>query len=292
MKDVSDNNFTIIELYPKIYIYKNLFEDIERVYAMIKESENNNEDNYFNTWTDWSHFGKYLSPPAPGWESYLRDSRLEHHVAKTDLQKEQKALLVKLVDNFHLATKDYALKHNVDINKEHCIKHKPENEHDTYTDVWQISEMTICKYDRPAGMVYHSDFIRPEYDKPGYKFAITALTYFNDDYEGGEIDFTVNDKLIKYKPCAGDFVIFPSGHPDILTEDGKVYLHGVMPTTKGDKYFSRMYWTKYYSGSDEWHENEKKFGAEVWSKMYDEITKQRQIDYPQRHEITDAVRIQ
>jgi hypothetical protein len=55
----------------------------------------------------------------------------------------------------------------------------------------------------------------------------------------------INHKLLKYKPEAGDFIFFPSGHPEILTDEGQVYLHGVLPVTSGNnKIFSRMFWQK------------------------------------------------
>jgi hypothetical protein len=288
MKDVSDSNFKIIEIYPQIYVYKNLFNNIEEVYSMLKKSENNDESNYFSNWSQWSHFGKYLAPVAPNWESRLKDKNVD---GNTDLQREQKKFLVSLVDNFHLATRDYAAKHNIDINDDTCKIYDPLH-NDKTSEVWQVSEMTICKYDQKIGMSYHSDFIPYQRDMPGYKFAITGLAYFNDDYEGGEIDFCVNKKMIKYKPVAGDFLVFPSGHPDILTEDGTVYLHGVMPTSIGNKYFSRMYWTKYDFGSDEWHENEQKFGTDSWSKMYEKIQQERQDSHPPRFQIPDSIRIQ
>jgi hypothetical protein len=74
-----------------------------------------------------------------------------------------------------------------------------------------------------------------------------------------------------YKPEAGDYLIFPSGHPDILTKEGQVYLHGVMPAKGEKKYISRMYWMKYEVGEDKWFEKEAEFGKDVWEKMQPDI---------------------
>jgi hypothetical protein len=85
-----------------------------------------------------------------------------------------------------------------------------------------------------------------------------------------------------YKPEAGDFLIFPSGHPEILTKEGQVYLHGVMPVTKEKKYISRMYWMKYEIGSDEWFEKENEFGKDVWQKMQPEIMEKFRKSHPNK----------
>jgi hypothetical protein len=141
------------------------------------------------------------------------------------------------------------------------------------------------------GMRYHSDYQREQGDAPGYKFIITCTIYFNDDYEGGEIDFAMGDKLVKYKPEAGDLLVFPSGHPDYLTEDGMPYLHGVMPAYKNNKFLSRMYWQKYQKGTDEWYEKEKQYGKEVWLSMQPELEQKFRDAHPQRVEIENGVRI-
>jgi hypothetical protein len=140
-------------------------------------------------------------------------------------------------------------------------------------------------------MTYHSDYVRKPIRGPGYEFAITALTYFNDDYEGGEIDFLVYGEAYMYKPEAGDLLIFPSGHPDILTKDGKVYLHGVMPATKAKKYINRMYWMKYYAGDKEWFEKEKEFGKDVWKEMQKGLIEEFESGLANKTDIGNARRI-
>jgi hypothetical protein len=54
---------------------------------------------------------------------------------------------------------------------------------------------------------------------------ISTTYYFNDDYEGGELYFTEFD--LKYKPAAGDYLVFPSIWP---------YKHEAMPILSGVKY--------------------------------------------------------
>ena len=141
-------------------------------------------------------------------------------------------------------------------------------------------------------MRYHSDYQREKGYAPGYKFVITCTIYFNDDYEGGEIDFLMGNKLVKYKPEAGDLLVFPSGHPDYLTEEGIPYLHGVMPSYKNHKFLSRMYWQKYEKGKNEWYAKEKEFGKEVWKLMQPELEEEFRKTYTQRDVIENGERIQ
>jgi hypothetical protein len=53
----------------------------------------------------------------------------------------------------------------------------------------------------------------------------STVFYLNDDYEGGEIEFPSFG--IKYKPEAGDFIMFPSSY---------AYRHRVTPVTSGTRY--------------------------------------------------------
>jgi predicted 2-oxoglutarate/Fe(II)-dependent dioxygenase YbiX len=55
--------------------------------------------------------------------------------------------------------------------------------------------------------------------------AISAIVYLNDDYEGGEVEFT--NFGIKIKPEPGMLLLFPSTYP---------YTHIAHPVTKGTKY--------------------------------------------------------
>lgn len=54
---------------------------------------------------------------------------------------------------------------------------------------------------------------------------ISLVYYFNDDYEGGEVEFS--NQGVSLKPKANELLIFPSDH---------VFLHEVKPITSGVKY--------------------------------------------------------
>ena len=64
---------------------------------------------------------------------------------------------------------------------------------------------------------------------PLLKFSL--VTYLNDDYEGGEIEFP--NLNIKIKPSAGSTIIFPSTYP---------YEHTSRKIEKGFKYMTTSFW--------------------------------------------------
>jgi hypothetical protein len=58
-----------------------------------------------------------------------------------------------------------------------------------------------------------------------YNCTVSLVAYPNDDYEGGELYFRLQD--LKIKPQSGDLYIFPSNF---------MYPHKAMPVTSGTKY--------------------------------------------------------
>ncbi len=58
-----------------------------------------------------------------------------------------------------------------------------------------------------------------------YNCTVSLVAYPNDDYEGGELYFSLQDLLVK--PKAGDLYIFPSNY---------MYPHRAMPVISGTKY--------------------------------------------------------
>ena len=281
-----------IELYPHIVVYKNLFKDISKSYKVLTDSLEDSEDRIFNPWTQWSIFGEYLNPVIPSYSTRTKYGNFENVEATTENQKAQKDFGLELHENFHLVSEDYIKRYGIDVDLDALSTDESGN----LTKTWRYAAGSISRYhvstdDEKIGMRYHSDYMREDAESPGYKFVITCTVYFNDDYEGGEVDFSMGNKLIKYKPEAGDLLVFPSGHPDYLTEEGNPYLHGVMPAYKKNKYLARMYWQKYQRGSDDWYAKEKEFGKEVWAGMQKDLHEQFRKDHPQRNHIENAVRI-
>jgi hypothetical protein len=291
---VLEKDIESIEIYPKIIVYKNVFSNIDKIYSTLKTYDNNSNDGILSKWKQWSVFGKYLSPLLDNIQ-LVSLSNLEQIKTKTITQENQKELVVELITNFYRVTKDYSTRYGLNLFND--PEPKVKNNLGEYIPEWKQVEPSICKYsiseDRDfMQMRYHSDYVREKSSSPGYKTVITALAYFNDDYEGGEIDFCIGNKLLKYKPKAGDYIVFPSGHPEILTENGIVYLHGVMSSKKTNKYFARAYWQHFYPGSDDWFENENKYGKNLWKIMQAEIEEKFRQEHPQRDHVSEGIRIQ
>ena len=279
-----------VEIYPKIFVYKNLFKNIKKTCDLLKEASEQ-EEGILSPWTQWSNFGEYLNPIFKNIPHSLSIDEIKNIKTQNQKQEEQKLAILELYENFYLSTEDYILKNNVEFDINKTIINKLGKE----VSEWKVTGPSIAKYkttiEDPIAMTYHSDYIREPIVSPGYKFAITALAYFNDDYSGGEIDFIVNGEAYMYKPEAGDFLIFPSGHPDILTKDNSVYIHGVMPAKGTNKILSRMYWTKYSVGDDLWFEKEKEFGKEVWESMQPDIMQKFRDENPNKFSAENERRI-
>jgi hypothetical protein len=289
---MTTSDLEAIEIYPNILVYKNMFKDISKSYKILLDSLAESDDRLFNPWTQWSIFGEYLSPMVPSFSMGDKYANLKSIQTKTQTEEDQKNFGIEMMENFHLVTEDYIKRYNIDVDLDAISTDDSGNPLHT----WRWTGGTIGKYhisnsDEAFGMRYHSDYMREQGSAPGYKFVITCTIYFNDDYEGGEVDFAMGDKLVKYKPEAGDLLVFPSGHPDYLTEDGKPYLHGVMPSYKANKFLARMYWQKYQKGSDEWYAKEAEFGKEVWASMQPALEEKFREENPQRNTIEGAVRI-
>jgi hypothetical protein len=289
---MTNTNLEAIEIYPNILVYKNMFKDISKSYKVLTDSLAETEDRIFTPWTQWSIFGDYLNPIIPSFSMSDKYGNLKNIKTTTQVQEDQKNFGIEIMENFYLVTEDYIKRYGIDLD----LNETSIDEDGNAIQTWRWSGGSIAKYhvsdeNKKVGMNYHSDYQRELWSTPGYKFVITCTIYFNDDYEGGEIDFAMGDKLVKYKPEAGDLLVFPSGHPDYLTEDGMPYLHAVMPSYNANKFLARMYWQKYQRGTDEWYAKEKEFGKEVWAQMQPELHEKFREEHPQRHIIENGVRI-
>jgi hypothetical protein len=246
------------EFYPKIIVYKNLLTDPKKAVDILKRAEEDPSKSLFIGWSDWYTFGTNCDLFEI---SYERDGEFKviSNKIETEQHQEEYDFFKEVISAFFKSTETYM--------KKYSLK-KPAD--------WFYMGPSFCKYNADAGitedlaMHYHSDFQLEHIEKPGHKFAITCTMYFNDDYEDGGVDFLVNNKLIYYKPTAGDVMVFPAGNPDILTENGERYYHGVKKCKNNPKYFVRMNWVYHYYGSEKWHEGIEKYGEQLWLEMDEE----------------------
>ena len=96
---------------------------------------------------------------------------------------------------------------------------------DDYCQKFNIMELryweafNFIRYKTGQHFMEHSDH--------GYSYncTVSLVTYLNDDYEGGGLNFRLQN--LTYKPNAGDTVIFPSNY---------MYPHQALPVTSGIKY--------------------------------------------------------
>jgi hypothetical protein len=94
-----------------------------------------------------------------------------------------------------------------------------------YCLMYNISELrhweatNFVKYENNQHFEYHSDH------GFSYNCTLSMVSYPNDDYNGGELEFKIQN--IKIKPKAGDVYLFPSNY---------MYPHRSCPVKKGVKY--------------------------------------------------------
>jgi hypothetical protein len=93
------------------------------------------------------------------------------------------------------------------------------------------------------GLGFHLDIATAD-PSPGYKHIFTIIFYLNDNYEYGEILFTYNDhfnnesfpskdmKILKYKPKAGDVIVFPAHFPHAASAPSGNDRHVFLSTCK------------------------------------------------------------
>jgi hypothetical protein len=242
------------EIMPKVMIYKNCFNDVEKILNIIKKTEKFPENNNRGNWEKWGNFGIICQE-----KKYQNKNISKNQEKPGTFFYEEKKMINEIYKVFYDITKDY-------IKDWSQIAGWPDyiNTWDLENNHWSDGQISFCKYD-PTGdtkyaMDYHTDNHEYKNDSRGKKFIITFTVYLNDDYEGGEISFLNESSglVIDYKPKAGDITVFPSGHP---------YYHGVFKVKENNKYLLRMFWFWDYEGSLEWLENEKKFKKDVWEKM-------------------------
>jgi hypothetical protein len=262
---------------PLARVYKNLLPNVDRLLDLLRLSEKNPQQyKYFNGWQTWNDLGTMVPAGLNGMSSPNAHNLWEQYFQNNERNIESELLLEVYQAYF--------------VSLDHYMQDKPEiKEIKTFPD-----GPAFYKYDHtlPAptfytpeySMNYHTDFAFSLKDNPGKKSITTTTMYLNDDYLGGEMVFNLEPRLARpyykrsdqfgvdepyidgriiYRPEAGDVVVFPSGNPDYLSDDG-FYFHCVNRVTAADKYFLSIFNSYEFAGSKEWQEGIEEYGKDLW----------------------------
>lgn len=230
------------EICKDVFVYHSMIHNSELVYKALQETQNNEIKSYlFSDWVQWGTYGitSYFNVSSfedtVGSEllnimySHLEKNIDEHYAEIYKKLLVQFSLASILTETSQLVISDYIS--NVDFLL-------PQEMYFTRIDLCEYHINPLNEGDL-LEMPYHTDYVASDHFLSCDKFLVTCNTYFNDDYDGGEISFYIDGEIIDYKPKAGDMIVFPSGDPHFL--NGKSYLHGVKKITKGKKNICRYY---------------------------------------------------
>ena len=94
-----------VELYPKIYLYKNLLKDVDNLYKIMKDSEKQSNGKYhLKKWEQWSLFGTYTQSKNETYEA-------EHG----EINVAEKYLADSVSEAYSKAVEHYIQKNNIDL---------------------------------------------------------------------------------------------------------------------------------------------------------------------------------
>lgn len=199
-------NYEILDL--GLVLYKGIIEDPNKIIQDIldldsryESNEHNGKPTRLNPWGIWDYADNKFCE-----KKYLLE---EQYIPENDYYgKEQISIYQRLDSSLSLA-----------------LKH--------YTEVlYPFAKNNIKGRESSIHILRYTDdgFLPAHQDQGISSRVLSAVTYLNDDYEGGEIEF-VNSN-VKIKPPAGSIIFFPSNF---------LYVHEVHRMTSGQRY-ALPYW--------------------------------------------------
>jgi predicted 2-oxoglutarate/Fe(II)-dependent dioxygenase YbiX len=177
-----------ITLAPGITVYKNVEMDIVPVILNLKDE-------------DWSDEYVLQESGSVAIDKKVRSTLsfdVPYNTLKQDINN-LNSISDKIKSSINEAEKDYFFEY--------------------YIDPKLHQDFKILRYEGGDHFSSHSD------DGGGTFRRVSTVYYINDNYEGGEIEFTIFGIL--YKPEAKDFIVFPSSYS---------YRHRVLPVKEGTRY--------------------------------------------------------
>jgi hypothetical protein len=235
---LEDSEYVYEEIFPKVFVYKNCFSDIKKIYGLLKDASTKPDTSFFfKDWVQWGGytegtlpFGKYINIIS----NFFQEPSNEE---ETKRALDEQETLLEIIRAFFATTNHFIKTMNIEK-----------------ADTWDYTNPSFCKYipletGQNTSMNFHTDYVIETASEPGDKFTVTSTMYINDDYKKGEIVFRTKSGDIVYKPVAGDVLVFPSGHPSILMDGEEPLMHAVEPisTLGPDRYMIRMF---HYINSD------------------------------------------
>ena len=137
----------------------------------------------------------------------------------------------------------------VESNPDDCCMYVPTtDDHPIYTNTMNLCMQYGQQYQKEFHYIKLSSGVMPRYNRylKGERMhrhvdhiyscfdgvekgipIISLIGFLNDDYEGGELVFTLDTEKYVMKPKRGDIVVFPSAFP---------WEHEVLPVVSGERY--------------------------------------------------------
>ncbi len=220
------------KLHEKVYYYKNVVSDPEKLIRFIEETEAEKYSKFITPWEEWSACSGEMY--VYGNHKRIKMLKLDEILQKCpeDILEDSKYIFNEIFDGFKNVCLDYAEK----VNEE--------------SKLILMTDTAIKRYE--AGTFMGSHFDQQEGDK---RLKYSLVMYLNDDYEGGQISFTIKDGVLtstdhaasediddprnkeritfSIKPEAGSVIIFPSEPP---------YSHTAHLVKSGLKYMVPSFW--------------------------------------------------
>lgn len=260
------------EIYPSIFVYKDVVDDIEKLYDLVVKSESFSNGSYiFKEWVKWFVFGTFCSTTEDLNIEDLKSKFSDNEVFKNEL----------FIHDEILKSTTQCINHYCKINN----VNRPDGSFITSPNIakyirreWldedELYKMYPAQNDaKELVMQFHTDYEMGKWFTKTRQFLLTANFYINDDYDGGEVFFLHKGNIIPYKPKMGDLIVFPSGsplYPEYPMRDP--YFHGVGTVRGGEKYFSRSYVQYETDYDDYWYKLRDSFSSEEdFNKRLEEI---------------------
>lgn len=165
------------ELYDGVYYYPNVIDDPKRLMDLIESTEGREAlQDIMPNWIDW---GVEADRGTVYW--YGKKKKVLLHdvkgINKVDIPEEDRAICKEIFetifDAFNSVCEDYKIKRNIE------------------DDVIVLNQMNVHKYKENTWMGTHYDA-----QEGDTRLKYSLLVYINDDYEGGEISFSIKEGVL------------------------------------------------------------------------------------------------